>query len=173
MTHSKKSAGTGNTDRSARMEIIIGGLVLLLAIAAIVFSRKFPSTGLATDIGSARFPLVYSCALIVLCAVLIARNLAKLKQPKTEAVTEPDAEAEVPNYRRTAIGIAVSALSLFAMQYLGYALVTAGYLSFLMWLLGMKHKAWNPLLAIVITALLYFTFSTGLNVPLPVGSLFE
>ena len=59
------------------------------------------------------------------------------------------------------------------MEYLGYAPVTAVYLSFLMWLLGMKHKLLNPTLAIAITALLYFTFSSGLNVPLPVGSLFE
>ena len=59
------------------------------------------------------------------------------------------------------------------MAYVGYAPVTAVYLSFLMWLVGMKHKVLNPLLAIAITGVLYFTFSNALHVPLPVGSLFE
>ena len=152
------------------MEIVIALLVSLIAIAAIVGSRGFPGTGLSTDIGSARFPLIHSVALLVLSAILVIQNLRKRKPADTPHFSS---EAPAPSYWKAFSGIAASVLCLIAMEYLGYAPVTAVYLSFLMWLLGMKHKLLNPTLAIVITAVLYFTFSSGLNVPLPVGSLFE
>ena len=152
------------------MEIVIALLVSLVAIAAIIGSRGFPGTGLSTDIGSARFPLIYSLALLTLSVILIIQNIRKTGG--TEAASG-DNEASRPNYLKTFSGIVASLLCLGAMPYFGYAPVTAIYLSFLMWLLGMKHKVLNPLLTIVITGALYFTFSSALNVPLPVGSLFE
>lgn len=152
------------------MEIVIALLVALVAIAAIVGSRGFPHTALSTDIGAARFPLIYSVALLFLSAILIIQNV--LKKRHTTAATA-DGESSRPNYLKTFSGIVASVLCLASMSYVGYAPVTAIYLSFLMWLLGMKHKVLNPLLAIVITSVLYFTFSNALNVPLPVGSLFE
>ncbi len=173
MKQAQQLAGAALKPARCTMEIVISVVVSLVAVAAIIFSRKFPTTGLATDIGSARFPLIYSCALIVLCAILIGQNLLKGRAAAIDVARSPAADDERPNYRKTFAGIVSSVLGLVAMPYLGYALVTVGYLSFLMWLLGMKHKAWNPLLALTTSALLYFTFSTGLNVPLPVGSLFE
>ena len=155
------------------MEILIALLVSLVAVAAIIGSRGFPSTGLSTDIGSARFPLIHSVALLILSAILIIQNLAKTKEAPAPSANTANTAAPRPSYLKAFSGIVATLLCLGTMPYLGYALVTAVYLSFLMWLLGMKHKALNPLLAIVITGVLYFTFSSGLNVPLPVGSLFE
>lgn len=173
MTTSPTSTPTELKSAGWNMDIVIAGIVSMLAVAAIFFSRKFPTTGLATDIGSARFPQIYAVALLVLCAMLVARHLIK-GQPTPAEVPEASAiDDEVPNYRKTFVGIVSSVVCLAAMPYLGYGLVTTVYLSFLMWLLGMKHKAWNPLLALTVTAVLYFTFSAGLNVPLPLGSLFE
>jgi hypothetical protein len=173
MNSSEASAGTSLKPSGWNMEIVIGVVVSLVAIASLFFSHKFPSTGLATDIGAARFPQIYAGALLVLCAMLISRNLLKGKQLPTEAPEETAADSEVPSYRKAFIGIASSVLALAAMPYLGYGVVTVCYLSFLMWLMGMKHKLWNTLLAGLITTTLYFTFSAGLNVPLPLGSLFE
>lgn len=164
------TSAPGKVAARVNMEIVIALLVSLVAIAAIVGSRHFPGTGLSTDIGSARFPLIHSIALLVLALILVIQNLRKGKPP---AVSLDAAPAPAPNYLKSFSGIAASALCLTAMPYVGYAPVTAVYLSFLMWLLGMKHKLLNPTLAIVITGVLYFTFSSGLNVPLPVGSLFE
>lgn len=173
MDKSETSAGTGPKPSGWNMEIVIGVVVSLVAIASLFFSHKFPTTGLATDIGSARFPQIYAGALLVLCAMLIGRHLIK-GQPSVAKKTEaPAVQEEVRSYRRAFVGIASSVLALAVMPYLGYGLVTTCYLSFLMWLMGMRHKLWNPLLAVVITATLYFTFSAGLNVPLPLGSLFE
>ncbi|MCM2339619.1 tripartite tricarboxylate transporter TctB family protein [Rhodoferax sp.] len=173
MTTSQASTPTELKSAGWNMDIVIAGIVSMLAVAAIFFSRKFPTTGLATDIGSARFPQIYAVALLVLCAMLIGRHLIK-GRPTPSAVPEGMViNVEVRNYRKTFVGIVSSVICLAAMPYLGYGLVTVTYLSFLMWLMGMRHKAWNPLLALTITAVLYFTFSTGLNVPLPFGSLFE
>ena len=43
---------------------------------------------------------------------------------------------------------------LAALPTLGYATTTTLYLSFLMWLLGMRHRLWTPLLAALITAMM-------------------
>lgn len=173
MDKSEPSANPALKLSGWNMEIVIGVVVSLVAIAAIFFSRKFPTTGLATDIGSARFPQIYAGALLVLCAMLIGRHLIKNQSSVAKEAEAPAVQDEVRSYRRAFVGIASSVLALAAMPYLGYGVVTICYLSFLMWLMGMKHKLWNPLLAVVITTTLYFTFSAGLNVPLPLGSLFE
>lgn len=171
MSHMQSSGDQQPSRQDHKIEILIGGLVCLVAIAAILVSRKFPSTGLATDIGSARFPLIYAGALIVLSGILIARNLRKLKQGIASPV--PETTGAGPYHLRTVLGVAATIACLVLMPWLGYAPVTAVYLAGLMWLMGMRNKLLNPVLALVITALLYFVFSLGLNVPLPVGTLFE
>lgn len=173
MTTSQTSSPTEPTSGRWNMDIVIAAIVSTVAVAAIFFSRKFPTTGLTTDIGSARFPQIYAGALLVLCAMLVARHWLQ-GRPKPQAVPEGQVvNVEVRSYRKTFFGVVSSVICLAAMPYLGYGLVTASYLSFLMWLMGMRHKAWNPVLAISIAAVLYVTFSVGLNVPLPIGSLFE
>lgn len=173
MTTSQPSTPAERTSGGWNMDIVIAAIVSMVAVAAIFFSRKFPTTGLTTDIGSARFPQIYAGALLVLCAMLVARQLMK-GRPKPLEVPEGEViNVEVRHYRKTFFGIVSSVICLAAMPYLGYGLVTASYLAFLMWLMGMRHKAWNPVLAISIAAVLYVTFSAGLNVPLPIGSLFE
>ena len=91
--------------------------------------------------------------------VLFARKLAEAK--------------EKPMYWRTAVGIIASFVCLAMINWFGYLLSVTPFMAFLMALLGMRHKILNPLIAIGITGILYFTFSVGLNVPLPVGSFFE
>lgn len=173
MNSSETSAETSPKPFGWNMEVVIGVLVSLVAIASLFFSHKFPSTGLATDIGAARFPQIYAVALLVLCALLISRHLVKGKHTPAQEAEAPVVQKEVRSYRNAFLGIASSVLALAAMSYIGYGVVTTCYLIFLMWLMGMRHKLWNPLLAVAITATLYFTFSAGLNVPLPLGSLFE
>ena len=172
------------------MEVVIGIVLILVAIMAIVASNNFPSTGLATDIGSARFPQIFSGFIIVLSLILIWQALhpqEKSQEEKTpeeeamEALAKLSAEEngdvaeakEKPMYWRTAVGIIASFVCLAMINWFGYLLSVTPFMAFLMALLGMRHKILNPLIAIGITGILYFTFSVGLNVPLPVGSFFE
>lgn len=152
------------------MEIVIAVIVSLVAIAAIVGSRQFPGTGLSTDIGSARFPLVYSIALLILSAILIVQNLRKRSAILPLIAV---ADTNFADYWKPFYGISATAICIAVMPYVGYFIASALYMSFLMWLLGMKHKIFNPLLTLAITATIYLTFSVALKVPLPVGSFFE
>lgn len=169
MSHMQAAGGKPATSQDRKIEIFIGALVTVVATAAIIVSHNFPSTGLATDIGSARFPLVYSCALIVLSMILIARNWIKRGEHSAAA----DSSEAKPQHSKTILGVVSSVLCLILLPILGYLMINTVFMSFLMWLLGMRHKLWNPVLAILITGVLYLTFSMALHVPLPVGSLFE
>ena len=169
---STSASGAGLRAR-LNMEVVIAVLISLLAIAAILGSRDFPTTGLSTDVGSARFPLIHSVALLVLCAILIFQNLRKKASVAPVEVAGDESSEHPTEYLKVFFGILASVLCLAAMPYFGYAPSSVVYLSFLMWLLGMRHKALNPVLAIAITAVIYFTFSAALHVPLPLGSFFE
>ena len=101
------------------MEIVIAVLVSLVAIAAIIGSRKFPGTGLSTDIGSARFPLIYSSALLVLSAILVIQNLRKTAAPPQRAAQTPGypPKRHAPNYLKAVQRHGASVLCLVAMPY--------------------------------------------------------
>ncbi|MBP2316700.1 tripartite tricarboxylate transporter TctB family protein [Azospirillum soli] len=163
-------SGLSRTDRLANL--IIAALVIAVAIAAIVATGDFPATSLATDVGPARFPIIYAVALIALCTILIINTLRK---PVTEAEPQDTTggAGRFASRVNVAVGIGLTAVCLIGMTYVGYAAATVVYLSSVMWLMGQRNKLLNPLIAVVVTAVIYITFSTGLQVPLPVGSLFE
>ncbi len=163
------------SSRALKMEMAIGTVVALVAVAAIVVARGFPSTGLSTDIGSARFPTVYACLLIILCGMLIVGNAVRLHRAKILQNIRSSESEEASGQRHWAAVVAIFAtlVSFIAMSYVGYLGSTIVYLCFLMWLMGFKHKLLNPVIAMTITGMLYFSFAYLLNVPLPIGSLFE
>lgn len=160
-------AGLRPQDRIATLVIAV--LVMAAAVAAIVAAGDFPPTMLETDVGPARFPIIFAVALLVLCAILVFNTLrAPAAPPDDPAQAEPKA-----SYGTVAIGIAATAACLFAMEYVGYAVATPIYLFGLMWLMGRRNLIANAVIAAVLTALIYAAFALALSVPLPVGSLFE
>jgi putative tricarboxylic transport membrane protein len=165
-TDTKASVGSSPADRIADMAITV--LLIGVALAAIAVSRKFPGTGLVTDIGSARFPLIYAGILIVLCALLFWQ---KLRTKPVQAA--PDSAQEETRPVRTVFGVAISFVCAWLIPFMGYASAVCIFLTLMMRLLGMRKWWINLLLAIAITAVLYAVFSLGLGVPLPVGAWFE
>ncbi|AWK89373.1 tripartite tricarboxylate transporter TctB family protein [Azospirillum thermophilum] len=165
-----QDAGSGfsRTDRLANL--IIAAVVIAIAIAAIVATGDFPATSLATDVGPARFPIIYSVALIVLSGILILHTLRK---QVVDSLAAGDPAARMAGRINVALGIGASVLCLVAIGYIGFAIATVLYLSTIMWLMGQRGLVLNPIIAVAVTAIIYVTFSTGLQVPLPVGSLFE
>ncbi|MDQ8023009.1 MAG: tripartite tricarboxylate transporter TctB family protein [Moraxellaceae bacterium] len=163
MSHSADAAGPG-APRSA--DLIAGILIALVAIAAMVASRDFPNIGLASDVGPARFPMIYASALLVLAALLVINALRRA--PKADAT--PAAPFHV---LPVVIGVVATGLYIFVIPFLGYLPTTVVFLVGLMSLMGMRHRVWNPVIAVGITAFLYLVFLFGLSIPLPMGSLFE
>ncbi|KAA0687557.1 tripartite tricarboxylate transporter TctB family protein [Azospirillum brasilense] len=149
--------------------LVIAALVMAVAVAAIIVAGDFPPTMLETDVGPARFPIIFAVALLVLCAILVFNTLRAPAAP-------PDDPAEVGpkiSYGTVAIGIALTALCLFAMEHVGYMVATVPYLFALMWLMGRRNLIMNAVLAVGLTILIDVAFVYALNVPLPTGSLFE
>ncbi|CAO3380586.1 MULTISPECIES: tripartite tricarboxylate transporter TctB family protein [Azospirillum] len=149
--------------------LVIAVLVMAVAVAAIIVAGDFPPTMLDTDVGPARFPIIFAVALLVLCAILVFNTLrAPAAPPDDPAQAEPKA-----SYGTVAIGIVATAACLYAMEFVGYAIATPIYLFGLMWLMGRRNVIANAAIAAVLTALIYAAFAVALSVPLPVGSLFE
>lgn len=145
-------------------------MLIAVATGAIVVAQGFRSSGLRTDVGPARFPIIYATILIILCGVLIVRNFMSLKKGDYDPHVAPISGVRI---LLVFIGIVATFVQYLSMDYIGYPLAMAIYLCFLMALMGMRHKILNPVLSIIITAALYFAFDYLLNVPLPVGILFS
>ncbi|MGQ9369188.1 tripartite tricarboxylate transporter TctB family protein [Azospirillum sp. ST 5-10] len=170
MSHAPQTDGDDDglrpTDRLAIL--VIAGLVVAVSVAAIVTALGFPATRLATDVGPARFPIVYAIALIGLSAVLAINTLRAPSAPPQQVPA-----ADRPSYGAVAAGIVATAICIFAMDYLGFLVTMAVYLFGLMRLMGRRTLLWNAVIAAGLTAVIYVAFLHGLNVPLPEGSLFE
>lgn len=166
---------------------IVAVVIIVLAVVAISVSRHFPHTGIDTDVGSARFPLVYSGALIILGLLLMSKTFfgrsevaAKSQKEVAEGINDTtqttvanDVSLNVFYPLPVIIGAAATGIYIFAISLLGYIPTTIVFLIGMMGLMGMRHKLWNPVIALAITAFLYLVFVYGLNVPLPEASLFE
>ncbi|GHU27993.1 hypothetical protein AGMMS50256_09090 [Betaproteobacteria bacterium] len=164
---SQPTEGMG-TETSRYAEFIACAFITLIAIAAIVNSRYFPLSGLEMDVGPARFPVIYAGVLLILAAVLVYNTLRRSTVQKAEVVP-----ASSFNFVPVVIGIVATGIYIYLIPLLGYLPPTVVFLIGMMWLMGMRHRLWNPVIAIGITLFLYLVFLFGLSIPLPMGSLFE
>jgi len=159
------AAGQTRTDRLAHL--IIVALLCVISTAAIVTAWDFPAPPPGgNDVGAARFPILYAVTLLVLSAILLAQTLAK----PLVAAAPP---AEKPHYGRVALGMLLMLGNLLAIGYVGYFPSAFVLLVALMALMGQRSLIWNPVIALATTTVIYLLFDYGLNVPLPLGSLFE
>ncbi|CAO3410003.1 tripartite tricarboxylate transporter TctB family protein [Azospirillum largimobile] len=149
--------------------LVIAVVLIAIAASAIAATGDFPKSMLATDVGSARFPIIHAGALILLCLILIANTL---RAPTAPADTG-DAPVGIAGYAGVALGMLATAGCIAAMEYVGYGVATAVYMAVIMALMGQRSPVWNPVLAVGVTAIVYGVFHYALQVPLPVGSLFE
>lgn len=162
-----RGEGIGVARSTKIANLVIAAVLIAVAAAAIAATGDFPKSPLAADVGAARFPIIHAGILIVLCLILIADTL------RTPTIADDGPSVGIAGFAGVAIGMAATAACLVAMEYVGYAVAAALYMAGLMWLMGQRSPLWNPVLAIGITALIYITFQSALQVPLPVGSLFE
>lgn len=164
-THSPSSARISSADRLA--DLVITVLLTGVAAAAIAVSYKFPRTSLETDIGSARFPLIYASILILLCVLLFWQ---KFRAAVSSATADQAADTRP---LRSFLGVLLSIGCTWLIPIAGYGLSVTLFLTLMMRLLGRLNWGLNLVLAIAIAGVLYAVFSLGLGVPLPKGAWFE
>ncbi|NUB15458.1 tripartite tricarboxylate transporter TctB family protein [Azospirillum brasilense] len=171
MSHSSGGTPGSGTPRSA--DLFAGAVVAAVAVAAIVVSGGFPTmAGLDTDVGPARFPIIYAGALLVLSAILVIGRLMP-KRGAPAAPAEPQAPAEAFRFHRVAIGVVATAVYIYMLSLIGYLPTTVVFLIGMMRLMGMRSWVRAPIIAVAVTAFLYLVFLYALQIPLPDGSLFE
>ncbi|MBK1842857.1 tripartite tricarboxylate transporter TctB family protein [Azospirillum sp. YIM B02556] len=169
---SQSPEGTPGPGAPRSADIGAGIVVAVVAIAAIVVSRDFPTTGLDSDVGPARFPLIYAGVLVVLSAILIIGRLLPTRRNR-ESAAAPSQPGSGFRFVPVAIGIVATAVYIYLISLIGYLPTTVVFLVGMMRLMGQRSWVRTPLLAVGITAFLYLIFLYGLQIPLPVGSLFE
>ncbi|WP_395454382.1 tripartite tricarboxylate transporter TctB family protein [Azospirillum melinis] len=171
MSQSPEGAPGPGAPRSA--DIAAGIIVAVVAIAAIIVSRDFPTTGLDSDVGPARFPLIYAGILVVLSAILVIGRLLPSRRNQERTAAERAQPATGFRFAPVAIGVVATAAYIYLISLVGYIPTTVVFLIGMMRLMGQRSWIRVPLLAVGITAFLYLIFLYGLQIPLPVGSLFE
>ncbi|MBE2898497.1 tripartite tricarboxylate transporter TctB family protein [Pasteurellaceae bacterium 20609_3] len=148
--------------------IILSIYIFFLAIAvfALYYANTFPDFTMANDIGAARFPIFFASALALLCVIGIGKTL--FKSSTTEAISS------LPlNVKRAIIAIIFNILTIYLIPIIGFYLSSFLFSCALMILLGIKSKINIVLTSLGITILIYVVFQLLLNVPLPLGIIFE
>lgn len=143
----------------------VGVLLCVIACGVIMTAHNFPATAIETDIGAGAFPRFYAGALIVLAVLLVASDW--LTNRATDVHHEPS------HYGRVAAGVGIVAGYIVLLSFVGYLIATPLFLMALMIIMNLRRLWLTLLLAIAITLILWLLFSMALQVPLPVGSLFE
>ncbi|MBE2893502.1 tripartite tricarboxylate transporter TctB family protein [Spirabiliibacterium falconis] len=140
--------------------------LLFVAIFAIYHANTFPDFTMANDIGAARFPIFFATALAILCLIGIFTSLFK----KAESF----AISSLPlNSRRTIIAILLNIITIYLISIVGFYISAFLFSCSLMILLGVRSKTKIILSSTGLILLIYIVFQLLLNVPLPIGILFE
>ena len=146
-------------------------LVAAVAVGALVVSNEFPSTPIPTDIGAGAFPRAFACLLLFLCVCLALERFFYGYSPTGEGRTESTTTAR--GLVRPVIGAVAMIVYIALLSTVGYLITTVCFLFAMIRLMGFRSLLWNIVISIALTAILYFLFKVGLQVPLPEGTLFE
>ena len=145
--------------------MVMGGVLILVASIALW------DTTTMMDSDSYVFPRAIAIAMIVFSIMMIVWNLLHL-------ATEGREEQQAGSTVRRSLLVTVMLLSCFAMPWLGFLI--SGILTFGLLMMVAMYDSWNlrrlivyPVLTIAIVVGFYMLFSNLLQVPLPIGSLFE
>lgn len=140
------------------------GAVLLVALSVGVFrvSRDFPS-GFGGTPGAAFFPRLIAASIGLLAVVLFVRSAVSGERRPPEVSVE--------NAGRFAVPVALLVAYVALMSYLGFVLVTVGFLILLMRYSGVQAYRRSVPLAVGLGVVLHYVFGEFLHVPLPEGSV--
>lgn len=169
----------------AKREVAVAAVVL--AMGLFFFAHLWFSTDERLGAASrTTMPLVVTGAIALLSAILLVRNLRRLRAARleaTRAATDPPVAPEAPPpeeraaRRASAIRggglVAWTVLYLATLPWLGYLITTAVYIGGLSYLFGNRRPLTFLLLMIITPVALLLFFERYMVILLPSGSLFS
>lgn len=169
----------------AKREVAVAAVVL--AMGLFFFVHLWFSTEQRLGAASrTTMPLIVTGAIVLLAAILLARNLGRLRAARIEAARRaqeataaPEAPPTEERTRRRASAIrggglvAWTVLYLATLPWLGYLITTAVYIGGLSYLFGNRRPLAILLLMIVTPVALLLFFERYMVILLPSGSLFS
>ncbi|MDR7304412.1 tripartite tricarboxylate transporter TctB family protein [Haloactinomyces albus] len=138
-------------------DMVIAGLLLVLAVTMYVITLGFPAPGQSADPGTAAFPRLIAILLAVLSVILLVRPArVSLLPPKHELA-------------RVAGVLVLAVAYAWLFKPLGFILATVLFMVGALLLAGVRRPLRLTLGAVGVAAAMYFLFSVLLEVYLPEG----
>lgn len=139
------------------MMFFIGGLGML------GFALQLPYKSAVTTIGGpGTFPTMVLVILVFFSGVLVLTEYKKLRSG-----TYITFKYEPGDFKRILSVIVASFIYLVVIEATGYLIATFVFTAVLLWLFGFREKMPFIVITVIYPILIFFTFKTLLNIPLP------
>ncbi|MDA3979394.1 tripartite tricarboxylate transporter TctB family protein [Gallibacterium sp. AGMB14963] len=152
-----------NYKKVDRLSLFIYIFLLMIGLFSIYYAYSFPKVSISYDIGADVFPIIFSSALSLLCICGIFKTI----------FVGVKYDVSNHNIKKSIFVMFLNALSIAFMNFLGFYLSCFIFLCFLMFLLGIKNKAYIFIFSTIIMVVIYIIFQILLSVPLPMGEIFS
>lgn len=139
---------------------------LLIGIGAAIYTKTFPQFNLSNDIGNESFPLIFSISLSILCLLGLLSEIFKKNQQNNITLS-------TKQLLKTFVAILLNVITVFLIDFIGFYLSSFIFSISIMLLLGIRNIYILVLFNIGLIGFIYFLFQELLNVPLPIGLIFE
>lgn len=146
--------------RVYRQDIIAGGVIMLIGIAAFILAAGMPGK-------APMFPRLVSSGLVILGILLIAGSALKIgKDVPTE-----EHPARLLEFQYPAIVLLLLIIYVLAVIHIGFYIATPVMLVAYMYLMGIRKIKTILIATVIVMAFVYCLFTLQLGVPLPAGIL--
>lgn len=143
---------------------ISGFFLLAIALGVGIMAQRLPTTMTDQFAGPGFMPTLLSICLGICAAGIIAQAMTASRVVRMPGWTGADASGAV----RIAVVAGATAAYNLLLAPVGYLIVTAAYLLFLLWYLRVSWKR-NLIITVAATISTYLLFSVWLKVVLPMG----
>jgi hypothetical protein len=150
-------------------DLVFGIITLAIAAGYYAMAAGLPDTRLADAIGPAGLPRTYAFLLAGLSLLLIVGSVGRPgggRQPDTRS----GAEGAPPSPVRAAGLLAIGAIYILVIPWLGYLVSIAGLLAATVWYQGARFRPAEGLVAIAGAIFFWLLFVALLGIPHPPGA---
>jgi putative tricarboxylic transport membrane protein len=152
--------------RLEKGEALVAVGIILLGLVMVSGTLAIPGGGGYERIGPTAFPWVISLALVVIGSFLLRQAL---HGPIVQERAGPVAFGAGP-FAGVSLGLI---LHLILIERAGFVIASTALFSCTAQALGARHWLVTGAIAVALSVAVYFAFSSGLDLTLPTGTLFE